>query len=71
MRSRAGEYRRGRPGRCLTRIRARGYSPLDFPLFGRFVLGVLGTEQDLGEEHRMRASFEVENLAQRRIRDPG
>jgi hypothetical protein len=35
--------------------RAGGYIPLDFPLFGRFVLGVLGTEQDKGEEQRMRS----------------
>ena len=28
--------------------RAGGYSPLDFPLFGRFVLGFLETERDRG-----------------------
>ena len=28
--------------------RAGGYSPLDFPLFGRFVLGFLKTERDRG-----------------------
>ena len=51
--------------------RAGGYSPLDFPLFGRFVLGFLETERDKGRSSVCRASFEVEHAAWRRIRYAG
>jgi hypothetical protein len=43
--------------------RAGGYSPLDFPPLGRFVLGFLETEQDRGRSRVCRTAFEVERAA--------
>jgi hypothetical protein len=38
----------GGPGKVIDSQRVGGYSPLDFPLLGNFVLGFLKTDRDRG-----------------------